>query len=459
MTGRILVIDDVATNRIVLKVKLSASQYQIDQCDSFTEARQRLDGRLPELIVIDQARSSDEALDFCALVRSSARGNAIPILVLVSGCDNAQKTALLESGVEEVLLKPVSEDLLMARIRSLLRARSVVGELALRDETKQALGLAEAPALFVKPSLVGIVADDAHISRLWSDAMAGKKGLFCTFVERKKLFSPKNAVRVPDVFLIDGTRGDNTAVLRLLSELRSRKETHHSMILLVASDTDPDLAAMALDLGADDLLFDGFSTRELLIRIDSLIRHKQQRDRLRSDLRDGIAAAMIDPLTGLHNRRYAMPALERMMNKAQKDASLLAVMVVDVDHFKTINDSYGHDVGDRVLAEVAARLKANLRPSDMIARIGGEEFLVVLPDINPHRARVAAHRLCETINSRAFSVDDTQRHPVTVSIGLALGGTDETLRSEDLIRKADAALYTSKSSGRNKVSISPAVAA
>lgn len=460
MTGRILVVDDVATNRIVLKVKLSASQYEIEQCSTFEEAEDRLATHRPELIVIDHAGEEENCIDFCKSLRADPDRTSIPILVLSSNCSTKLKTGLLLAGVEEVLAKPTNEALLLARIRSLLRARTEAAEYTMRDDAKQALGLAEAPSPFIKPSLVGIVAEDSHISRLWADALTGKKGLFCTHLDQRRIFAAHNVARVPDVFLIDGTRGDNTTVLRLLSELRSRKNTRHSSIILVASDTDPDLAAMALDLGADDLLFDGFSTHELRIRLTTQVNLKQSRDRMRSGLRDGIAAAVTDPLTGLHNRRYAMPHLGTMVEASNRSERQIAVLVIDIDHFKEINDTYGHKAGDRVLAEVAGRLKSNLRGVDLIARIGGEEFLVALPDMDEERALVAADRLCATIHDQPFAVEQGRVTPVTVSIGLAISRTGAMQSdAEDLIRRADIALYTSKASGRNMVSMHNVAAA
>ncbi len=170
---------------------------------------------------------------------------------------------------------------------------------------------------------------------------------------------------------------------------------------------------------------------------------------------------MFDPLTGLHNRRYAMPHLARVTEQAVPGNRPFAVMLADMDHFKRINDVYGHASGDAVLVETARRLRAGLRSVDMIARLGGEEFLVVMPATGPVEARAAATRLCHQIGSRPFDIPGAINPvEVTVSIGLALGGLapqGEDVRPEtadDMIDRADKALYAAKTHGRNQVTLS-----
>ncbi len=459
MSGRILVVDDVATNRIVLKVKLSASQYDILQCADFAEAETCLERSTPDMIVIDQSVCDWASVAFCKFVRSDPGRASLPILILAAVCTTEVKNGLLSIGVDEVLIKPINETLLLARIRSLLRAKSATAELSLRDDTKRALGLAESKAPFVKPSLVGILSKDPKIANRWAEALIGQKGLFCSILDSQRVFSAQSTARAPDVYLIEGCRAESAVTLRLLSEIRSRPETRLASILLVVPDNDPELAAMALDLGADDLLFEGFSDQELTIRLTSQVERKRHQDRLRSDLRDGIAAAVTDPLTGLYNRRYALPHLERLAERSRRSKRQLAVMVVDVDHFKSVNDTFGHEIGDLVLQEVAERLKSNLRSVDLIARIGGEEFLVVLPDVDKDQAAAAAERLRKSVNAEPFILENRST-VVTVSIGMALSSLEESqTEPTELIRRADEALYHSKSSGRNMVSIAQAAAA
>jgi two-component system cell cycle response regulator len=167
--------------------------------------------------------------------------------------------------------------------------------------------------------------------------------------------------------------------------------------------------------------------------------------------------AVTDSLTGLHNRRYAMFQLDRMIAQTGRG---VAVMLLDIDHFKRINDSFGHSVGDRVLSLVARRMRAQLRASDLIARIGGEEFLVALPDSDGATALDCAERLRAAIGETEFILrGDTPPLSVTISIGLALSRPGSGDSAQSLIDHADTALYGAKSHGRDKVALAPRSAA
>ncbi|MDH5798126.1 MAG: diguanylate cyclase [Paracoccaceae bacterium] len=165
---------------------------------------------------------------------------------------------------------------------------------------------------------------------------------------------------------------------------------------------------------------------------------------------------MIDPLTGLFNRRYALPHLNRIANRSRQKNRPFAVLMIDLDHFKSINDRYGHAAGDEVLRTVGSRLRDNLRPTDLAARIGGEEFLVVLPETKWADARATAERLRMIVGSEPVTIDgNKQRLTVTASIGIARGGATIRGRSHDsvgiLLDRADAALRGAKQDGRNRV--------
>nr|WP_246391213.1 GGDEF domain-containing protein [Limimaricola variabilis] len=177
--------------------------------------------------------------------------------------------------------------------------------------------------------------------------------------------------------------------------------------------------------------------------------------------RHGLEASLTDALTGLWNRRYALPHLARLITEARKRNRPLAVMLLDIDLFKAVNDRHGHAAGDAVLAQVAARLRDGLRPADLIARIGGEEFLVAMPDATLDQARRAAERLRRRIRERPFDIGGSGQaslQVVTVSVGVALGpgpaGAAPDMAAEALMRRADTALYAAKRTGRNRVKVS-----
>ena len=214
---------------------------------------------------------------------------------------------------------------------------------------------------------------------------------------------------------------------------------------------------MALDLGANDILSEGFLPAELAIRIRTQLRRKADSDRLRASVEDGLRLAVTDHLTGLYNRRYALAHLQRIAEAGRASGRAFAVMVADVDRFKAVNDTWGHAAGDAVLAEIAARLRDNLRPGDMVARIGGEEFLITMPDTGYVAAATAADRLRRVVSAEEIPIPGKPGGlTATISIGVSVSqpGMVPEASVTDLIERADCALLAAKSEGRNQVSLS-----
>jgi two-component system cell cycle response regulator len=273
------------------------------------------------------------------------------------------------------------------------------------------------------------------------------------------------ADEVADAYVVEIGDDPSRGGLNLLADLRARAGTRNAAVIAVVSPPDEALAAEALDRGAHDVLQSGFCAEELALRLRAQLQRKARADDMRASVLNGLRAAVVDPMTGLYNRRYAMPHLNRIVEEANFHDSNFAVMIADLDHFKKINDEYGHQTGDAVLIEAAMRLRQRLRPCDMIARIGGEEFLIVMPDTDKRAAMRAADRLCRQINAKPFWVRGAGCSiPVTISIGLVVGNpARDSLEQIErdasrLIDQADRALYEAKDGGRNKVTLVPPAA-
>jgi diguanylate cyclase (GGDEF)-like protein len=164
-------------------------------------------------------------------------------------------------------------------------------------------------------------------------------------------------------------------------------------------------------------------------------------------------AAMFDGLTGVHNRRWLDETLHRMVRRHENGGSRLALSLIDIDHFKSFNDTYGHAAGDHVLTVVAAVLAANLRPTDLVARFGGEEFVIIFPDTDVQEAAIAAERVRRAVGDETMKLPDGTALPnVTISMGVAELTAGQSV--PDLLKAADAAMYEAKQSGRNSVVVS-----
>jgi diguanylate cyclase (GGDEF)-like protein len=161
-------------------------------------------------------------------------------------------------------------------------------------------------------------------------------------------------------------------------------------------------------------------------------------------------AAMFDGLTGIHNRRWLDETLHRMVRRQQQGRGELSLALIDIDHFKTFNDRFGHAAGDHVLTVVATRLASNLRPTDLVARFGGEEFVIIFPDTDLSNAACAADRVREAVaNEKVVMPDGTELPRVTISLGVTQLAAGQTV--PDLLKTADFAMYRAKRDGRNRV--------
>jgi diguanylate cyclase (GGDEF)-like protein len=243
----------------------------------------------------------------------------------------------------------------------------------------------------------------------------------------------------PDVAVVDAAAGAN-----LLDRIKRDADAFRTAVLLVEPDTPPpERAVEALQRGAQDILVEPVNDAELIIRVQAAGRTKGLQEEIVAQAERLEALLFEDPLTGLANRRFILTQLGGMVSGARRHHRPLTIAVIDIDHFKAVNDTHGHAQGDKVLAAVAHAMREHLRAEDQLGRLGGEEFLALLPDTGADMAPAALEKL------RA-SVEEVG---VTVSIGWAAW---EGESADDLLQRADDAVYAAKASGRDCVKAAPA---
>jgi len=455
MVGKILIVDDVATNRIVFKVKLGAACYQPLLAANGAGCLRMARECKPDLILLDLMLPDMSGIDVLQRLRADTATRDIPVVVFSAAPEREACLAALRAGADDFLCKPIDDLTLLARLRSLLRGREG-SEAGPRGAALHALGLAESGTAFEGPGLVALVTDRTETALRW------RKDLGPVMADRFVVLSREDALvddgtsPTPDIFVIEADIGSAGGGLRLMSELRSRSATRHAAICIVRAEISGEGAAMAFDLGANDVVCAAFDAGETGLRLRNLLRRKRRADRTRASVNHGLRLAVIDPLTGLYNRRYAIPQLAAMAEQAYETDTAFAVMVVDLDRFKAVNDHWGHAAGDVVLVEVARRLGVNLRAHDLLARIGGEEFLVGMTDTPLSEARATAERLCHAVQERPITLPGGGSLSVTISIGLAISDPGRPVRLEPVaavVDRADRALLVAKAEGRNQVTI------
>lgn len=271
-----------------------------------------------------------------------------------------------------------------------------------------------------------------------------QEGYDCVFVKESREIIDRVYIEHPDVIILD-TLLSNPCSTEILSQLKSAPSTRDIPVILVASKKSRLKLAKGYEMGAYDYISRPFFKQEILTRINN-ITFACDRIKELEKLLDR------DYLTGLYNRRFFMERFFEEIAWAIRYKEPLSIMMLDIDFFKRINDTYGHGCGDEILKQISSTLLSVLRAEDIVARYGGEEFIILLPNTNSDGAITAAEKLRTTVQNKVFVCKDSDiQLSVTISIGVTIYSGDAELSPDRLIGQADGALYTAKESGRNRV--------
>lgn len=448
MTARILVVDDVEANVRLLEAKLSAEYYEVISCADGATALKMAAEEQPDIILLDVMMPGMDGFETCRRLKEDVVTRHIPV-VLVTALDGRQdRISGLEAGADDFLTKPLDDLILFARVRSLSRLKLVIDELRDREESGRKLGLTEGEArLRDSGGRVLIVDDNERQAGRIRDQLAGEhRPIIETDLEKASL-----TARGPVDLLIVNATTKSFDGLRFAAQIRSAEATRHLPVVAVVDPEDRQRLIKALELGVNDVLARPVDPQELSARARTQIRRKRYSDFLREKLDHSLEMAVTDALTGLHNRRYMTGQLQALVRRAAHGGEPVAALVLDMDHFKAINDGFGHDAGDEVLREFGVRLATNVRAVDLPCRFGGEEFVVIMPGTRLEDAQRIADRIRLHIGGTPFRVlGGREQLTVTVSVGVA-ATTGEHDTPEALLKRADEALYEAKASGRNRV--------
>jgi two-component system cell cycle response regulator len=452
MTARVLVVDDVPVNVKLLEAKLLVEYYEVVTAHDGASALQVAHDQRPDIILLDVMMPGMDGYEVCRRVKADATTAHIPVVMVTALNEVSDRVRGLEAGADDFLTKPVNDVALFARIRSLVRLKRASDEWRAREATAVELGVTGATGNAVNEKAPGSIL-------LATDGMWDKEAVTKTLVAQghKIDLADDDASAISmasqgDYDIVIVADGDRTSdALRLCSQFRSLPETRHGPILLLVPEGTEDRLAKALELGVNDYLVRPVEQDELIARSWTQIRRKRYEERLRENFAVSVNAAVTDPLTGLYNRRYLESHFERISERLKEEGKTISLLMLDLDHFKNVNDTYGHDSGDQVLQAVAKRIVSNLRGFDTAVRFGGEEFVILLPDAPLSAAVSTAERLCKSISSAPVPMSNGgEAISITASLGAAtMMAGDESL--EELVRRADAALYHAKRTGRNKV--------
>ncbi len=452
MPARVLVVDDLPLNIKVLEAKLASEYFDVITASDGATALELIDSESPDIMLLDVMMPGMDGFEVCQRVKANPRTAHIPVVMVTALSEIDDRVRGLEAGADDFLTKPVNDTALFARVKSLVRGKMMLDELSLRERTSDALGVLDggetAAGIDAGNGRILVVADQDHRTGSICRTLESEHRVSAESDGGKALAAARRGGFDLVIVTLDLSSQDG---LRLCSQLRSMVETRHLAILTVIEEGAVDDLAKGLDLGVNDYLMDPIDDNELLARVRTQIRQKRYQERLRRSLKESVAMAVTDPLTGLFNRRYFDSHLEILLERFAASGKPLALLMLDIDFFKKVNDEHGHGAGDKVLQEIAARIATSLRGIDVVARFGGEEFIVAMPDIALEAAKAAAERLRAQIAGAPFGIaGEDGGLAVTASIGVAVAnGRGESAKA--LVKRADEGLYAAKRRGRNRV--------
>jgi two-component system, cell cycle response regulator len=457
MTARILVVDDIPANVKLLEARLLAEYFDVLTAADGHEALAICDCNQVDLILLDIMMPGIDGFEVCERLKANPKTAHIPVVMVTALDQPADRVRGLKVGADDFLTKPVNDLQLISRVKSLLRLKTLSDELRMRAETAHTMGLDElmraGDGRYDEAGQILLVDSRANSQERIIRALKPVADVVAISDPQAALFE---AAESAFELVIVNANFDDYDPLRLCSQFRSLERTRFLPILIITEQGSDEMVIRALDLGVNDYIVRPVDPNELVARSLTQIRRKRYNDRLRASVKQTIELAVTDPLTGLNNRRYLDNHLNVLFNRSMARGRPLSVLITDIDRFKHVNDTYGHDGGDQVLKEFANRVRSTVRGADLACRYGGEEFVVVMPDTSPEVAAAVAERLRAAIESTPFLLRSSgETLSITASFGIS-SRIASVITPDQLMKQADLALYEAKNTGRNRVVASAA---
>src|SRR6516162_1998973 len=387
MTARVLVVDDVSANVKLLEARLSAEYFDVVTAMSGEQALAICERAECDLVLLDVMMPDLDGFEVYRRLKTNPATHHIPVIMVTALDQPADRVRGLEAGADDFLTKPIPELALIARVRSLARLKMITDELRMRALTSRDIGI-QSP----EREAVADTGRGGHVL-IVDDRPSSYERIAATLAEEHIVDIEAN----PNEALFRATEGnydlvivslelENFDALRLCSQLRSLDRTRSVPILAVTEPENNARMLRGLEIGVNDYLMRPIDKNELLARARSQVRKRRYTERLRDNVQTSIEMAITDALTGLFNRRYMENHLSTLIEQAGARGKPLSALMLDIDYFKSINDTYGHDAGDDVLRDLALRVKRSIRG---IVAVGVVDRLEIVDIEHQRRQRLA----------------------------------------------------------------------
>lgn len=449
MTARVLVVDDILANVRLLEAKLAAEYFEVVTAMNGADALEAVQRTRPDIVLLDVMMPGIDGIEVCRRIKGNPATQHIPVIMVTALDQPEDRVRGLEAGADDFLTKPVNDVALFCRVKGLVRLKMLTDELRARTGADP-LGLANGePAVDGAPGRILVLDNRIAPAERIRNLLTPKHEVNLV-ADPQKAFEAFGAAQGGFDLIIVNLDLEGADGLRICSQLKSVETTRQTPVLILVDPEDHQRLLRALDMGVNDYLIRPIDRQELLARVATQIRRHRYTEQLRLTVRASMEMAVTDALTGLYNRRYLETQLTQLIEQSVDRGKVLSLLTLDIDFFKSVNDTYGHDAGDRVLQEVAGRIRGSVRNVDLACRTGGEEFVVVLPGADLAIAEKVGERIRKAIAAKPFLLGPGSHLTVTASLGVSsLASAQDTV--EDLLKRADRALYRAKREGRNRV--------
>ena len=453
MTARILVVDDIPTNVKLLEARLMAEYFQVLTASNGEDALALCESGQCDMVLLDVMMPGMDGFEVCRRLKANPETMHLPVVMVTALDQPEDRIKGLEAGADDFLTKPVNDLALVTRVKSLVRLKMLTDDLRMRAANGDEF------AMNYHSVMEDVVSPDKRPNIIIVDDRAA------SYEKMVETLSVGNNVEVetsPNDALFRIVEGgydlaiislslENFDSLRLCSHLRSLERTRVLPLIVISGNEQEEVVSRAMEIGVNDYIKRPIDKQELLARLKTQLCKKRYNDCLRISVQQTIEMAVKDPLTSLHNRRYFEMHFSSLFEKSVTSKKPITAIMCDIDKFKAVNDTHGHGVGDKVIAEVASRIRKNVRNVDVACRYGGEEFVIIMPDTDISYAYVVAERIRREVEEHPVIAENGAKQIyTTISMGLSCVELDGDT-PEKLMRRADKALYAAKDAGRNQV--------
>lgn len=446
--GVILIVDDQAALVLLMEKILSTAGYKVLKAYNGDEAIKVAHESMPDLILLDVMMPGMTGYEVTKTLRQDPPTSSISIVLLTALDSTKDKVKGLEAGADDFLTKPVNVQELLARVRSMIKLKRLQEKYV--NYTKPIIpgGVSDQDVSISERKAVVLVVDgDRKTAQYYRNVIESGGIAVITVYDIREALAVLDEVH-PDLILLDLLPPDMNEN-EVLDRIQAVSEQDIPVFILSCVE-DIDTKVKLIENGVEDYLVKPVRSAELLVRIKAALRKVNIRNTLRSNMNKLYEESIQDSLTKLYNKHYLKTVIDEKIAFSRRYKRPFSVIMIDIDRFKCINDVFGHLAGDSVLEELAVILRKTVRASDVVARFGGEEFVIVLPEIGLGEAFIVAEKLRVAVEN--FRFREIGDRSVTVSMGVT-AWTDEDTKMSVIMKRADNALYEAKDAGRNCVKV------